>query len=192
MTEFRKHALAAAAAAGLPAMLAALLMALAIGQQNAAVTALSDQQEVLARLRVIASAEATNRRAVTPRDDGVDESLSGNGTGAELSAEIAAAISDIAGRHGLQVVRTTDIAPADHGRLTLFGTSAELLGTMAGILAALQELAARRPLLVFSNLTIRSDAGPGPAATQETMLTVSFEVYGVRQKAAVQPAVPAQ
>lgn len=164
-----------------PVLLTAAILAMTAAQYSSAQVDISGLAEQNARLRALAAykldADAT---ATAPLISSV---YLGPGTPSERSAQIVAALSNIALVNNLQVLRTVESQPVQRGSFSLVGSSVELSGPLRGILGTLDSVRRNRPLLVIQRLTIRADAGYQPENGQEKALSLVLDLYGLQPPA---------
>lgn len=164
-----------------PVVLTAMILVMIAARYSNAQNDISGLAEQNARLRALAAFK------IGPEADDAAPQLSsfylGPGTPAERSAQIVAAVSNIALANNLQVLRTIESQPIQQGSHSLVGSSVELSGPMSGILGALDSIRRNRPLLVIQRLTIRADAAYQPGNGQEKMLSLALDLYGLQPPA---------
>jgi Type II secretion system (T2SS), protein M subtype b len=149
---------------------------------------IAQQLSVFDKLRSIAAYKGQLDRATTPLDS--SQLFYDNGTPAIVSAQLLANFKQMAGKHGLEILRSGDLPAVIEGPLTLFGGSFDLSGPASNIYVLVQEIELTKPLLFIDQLDLHANGGSDLESAADTPLTVTMQIYGaVHGTGAVPPAV---
>ena len=179
--------LALAILIGVAAAAGCLAYALASAlQENRALIA--EKAQTLQTLRGIAGqADAVEQwRAATAGDADQGLFLSG-ASEALVAATLQSRITEQAEANGVAPMSFRAIPPKTQDGLVDIAIEVDLHGTLAGLLACLEQLESSTPLLFVTRAEIRANQRAGTAAAEEVMLDAKLEVHGFMRAEAAQP-----
>ena len=169
----------AAAAIGLASLFGAVTWS-EITQPN---PALDSQLRLYDRYRAIAGFEPRLPELEGNRTDkAYNELFMSGGTPAEVSANLTGQLNQITQSYGVQVLRTSDLAPLDRQAITLVGSEFELVGQIAAVYAVIGALETAKPFLVVERFAVRSNGAYQAAGAEEPPVAATLSVYAATRR----------